>query len=458
MCYFNVAGKSGGVIAAVGWPGQWSSLFKRDRSGILRLKAGQERTRFALEPGEEARTPLIVLQFWTGERTQAQNVWRRWMIAHNLPRPEGRPLTARFDACFGNLKPTAAEETAIIDGFVRENIKLDAWILDAGWYPNGEWWDTVGTWTPDPVRFPRGLREVADMAHGAGMKFILWFEPERVTLNSRLGTEHPEWLLPQPNAPGEAMKLGPKDSRLLDLGNPKARAWLVETLDSTFKAEGIDVLRTDFNLDEFLRRDPRRWIDTCASGGRRLDLETLRRAAPLLRSDFTNSAVAHQLHTYGISQWLPWYGSGAGTGDLYMLRSSICPAWRIGHDTRRTDDNYNRIRREVAGFRSVQDYLMGDYYPLTPYSAAENVWMVFQFNRPEKGGGAVLAFRRSEAPDDSRPFKLKGLVRKARYEVADPSSKSLIRMSGADLEDEGIPVQIPVRPGAVWLSYKRMGR
>ena len=328
-------------------------------------------------------------------------------------------------------------------------------------------------------------REVAERAHAAGMKFILWFEPERVTMSSWIGSNHPEWLLPRP---GGAMKLGPKDSRLLNLGDPRARTWLVDYLDGIFKSEGIDVLRTDFNFDPLLywksadapdrqgltenhyvtgllaywdeleRRDPRRWIDTCASGGRRLDLETLRRAAPLLRSDYTSSAVAHQAHTYGISLWLPWYGSGAGTDDLYLLRSSICPAWRIGHDMRRTGDNYNRIRREVAGFRAIQDYLLGDYYPLSPYSQDEKKWMVFQFDSPEKGGGAILAYRRSEAADDSRTFKLRNLDRRAIYEVTDVHSGSLIRRKGAELMDEGVPIQIAFKPGAVWLSYKRTAR
>ena len=176
MCYFNIEWRGGGLIAAVGWPGQWHRLLAGPVEG-LQFRAGQERTRFTLDPGEEARTPLIVLQFWTGEWIRSQNIWRRWMIAHNMPRPEGRPLPARFDACYGNLKPMAAEETAIIEGFVRESIRLDAWILDAGWYPNEDWWDTVGTWTPDPASFPRGLREVADKAHAAGMKFVLWFDP-----------------------------------------------------------------------------------------------------------------------------------------------------------------------------------------------------------------------------------------------------------------------------------------
>ena len=51
-------------------------------------------------------------------------------------------------------------------------------------------------------------------------------------------------------------------------------------------------------------------IDSCASGGRRNDLETLRRAVPLLRSDYIMEPVGNQCHTYGIAFWYPYYGTG----------------------------------------------------------------------------------------------------------------------------------------------------
>ena len=64
----------------------------------MRIRAGQELTHFKLLPGEEVRTPLMVLQFWKGDRIRAQNVWRRWMLAHNLPRPGGKLPPPQFAA------------------------------------------------------------------------------------------------------------------------------------------------------------------------------------------------------------------------------------------------------------------------------------------------------------------------------------------------------------------------
>jgi alpha-galactosidase len=78
--YYNLQMPSGGLLLAVGWPGQWSTSFIRDTDRNLRLIAGQERTHLTLRPGEEIRTPLIAMVFWKGEDTaRATNIWRRWM-------------------------------------------------------------------------------------------------------------------------------------------------------------------------------------------------------------------------------------------------------------------------------------------------------------------------------------------------------------------------------------------
>jgi di/tricarboxylate transporter len=76
-----------GLTLAIGWPGQWSASFTRDNANGLRVRAGQELTHFKLHAGEEVRTPLIVMQFWKGDRIRSQNLWRQWMLKHNLPNP-----------------------------------------------------------------------------------------------------------------------------------------------------------------------------------------------------------------------------------------------------------------------------------------------------------------------------------------------------------------------------------
>jgi hypothetical protein len=81
--------------------------------------------------------------------------------------------------------------------------------------------------------------------------------------------------------------------------------------------------------DELRRRHPRLRIDSCASRGRRNDLETMRRAVPLLRSDFQHPHMpsvveGNQAHTYGLSFWLPFQGTGGFSADPYVCRKD----WR----------------------------------------------------------------------------------------------------------------------------------
>lgn len=207
--------------------------------------------------------------------------------------------------------------------------------------------------------------------------------------------------------------------------------------------------------DELLRRRPNLWIDTCASGGRRNDLETLRRSVPLLRSDYFSEPVGQQCQTHGLSLWMPVYGSGTGARDAYMIRSSICPMFRIAWDTRKRDLDYAFLRRMVEEFRQIEPYLTGDFHPLTLYSRANNAWLAWQFNRPESGGGVVQAFRRADCVEAKARFRLRGVESSAHYAVMDLDARVSRWMAGRELMDEGLPVSLPQRPAAAVIVYKK---
>jgi alpha-galactosidase len=481
LCYFNIEWPSEGVIVGVGWPGQWAAQFGRDDGTGLRVRVGQERTHFRLHPGEQVRTPLVALLFYKGDWVRAQNVWRQWMLAHNLPRPGGKlPPCPQLAACsshqFGEMiQANEGNQKLFVDRYLQEGLKLDYWWMDAGWYVNETGWPNTGTWEVDTKRFPGGLRAITDHAHAQGVKSIVWFEPERVTPGTWLYEEHPEWLL-GPNG----------EQKLLNLGDPEARQWLTEHVDRLIVEQGIDLYRNDFNIDplpywrandtddrqgitevryvegylaywdELRRRHPDMLIDSCASGGRRNDLETLRRAVPLLRSDYIIEPVGNQCHTYGIAFWMPYYGTGSGATDPYLLRSVMCPHFTGCWDMRRDDLDYDQIRRLVGQWRRVAPYFLGDYYPLTSYSAANDVWIAWQFDRPDLGEGMVQVFRRADSIYESARLPLRGLDPEARYRIADVDSRRAQEMAGRDLVDEGLPVRIKHRPGAVILTYRRV--
>ncbi len=478
--YFNIEWNGGGLIAVLGWPGQWSARFRGGDGGSVHVSGGQELTHFTLLPGEEVRTPRVVLQFWHSDRATAQNVWRRWMRMHNSPHPAGKPVGPQFAACsshqFGEMiHANDANQKLFVDRYLEEGLKLDYWWMDAGWYVNNGNWPNTGTWEVDRKRFPGGLRSITDHTHAKGVRSIVWFEPERVNSGTWLYDTHPEWLL----------TAGDGD-RLLDLGNDEARRWWTDHADRLITEEGIDLYRTDFNidplafwraadapdrqgiteiryvtgfltyLDELLRRHPNLVMDTCASGGRRNDIETLRRAVPLLRSDYILEPVAQQLHTYGIAQWIPFFGTGVNSSDPYVFWSQACPHITGCWDVRRKDLDYPTIRTLIQQWRTVAPLMLGDFYPLTPYDIGTAGWMAWQYNRPEDGKGMIMAFRRPNSAYEVARYPLFRLEPKATYRLRDVSGKDLGTHAATELMDKGLRVEIPENPGVAVVLYERL--
>ncbi len=482
LCYMNLEWPNQGVILGIGWPGQWGADFTRDEATGLRLTVGQENTRFVLHPGEQVRGPLIALLFWRGDWVRGQNLWRAWMRDHNLPRvAEGALPPPQFVACsshwFGEMiHADEASQFEFIDRYLEEGLQLDYWWMDAGWYVNESGWPNTGTWEVDRKRYPRGLRSITDHGRERGVRSIVWFEPERVTPGTWLYENHPEWLLGNEG-----------EQKLFNLGNPEARAWLTEHVDGLLESEGIDLYRQDFNIDplghwrmgdapdrqgitenhyvtgylaywdELLRRHPGMLIDSCASGGRRNDLETMRRSVPLLRSDYILRANSNQSQTYGLSFWLPYQGTGAYMTTDYDFRSAMLPSYNSCIDVRRTDLDYAAARRRLKEWReTMPDMIAGDYYPLTGYSLADDVWIGWQFDNADAGTGFIQVFRRENSIYEMARLRLRGLDPGARYRLLDVDTGNGEETTGERLMERGCAVTIPDCPGAKLLRYQRL--
>ncbi|MBN2578373.1 MAG: alpha-galactosidase [Pirellulales bacterium] len=494
LSYFNLQrGNDDGLIVVVGWPGQWAADFIRDGGQGIRLRAGQELTHFKLHPEEEVRSPLIVLQFWRGgDWIRAQNVWRRWMIAHNIPRPGGKLPAPQLLAYSGGAyeetyKATEENQKMWIDRYLEERIPLDYWWMDAGWYKCRDGWWNVGTWEVDTKRFPRGLKAVTDHAHAKGLRTLLWFEPERVAAGTWLAENKPEWVL------------GGNKGGLLNLGNPEVLEWITERVDKVLTEEGIDLYRQDFNMDplsfwraadapdrqgiteiqhvtnllkfwdELRRRHPNMLIDECASGGRRNDLEMMRRAVPMWRSDRTMEPIGQQSMTYGIAQWIPFFGTGTlAWGDAkyfetgvtpvqaYGFWSSACPSLNLLFDVREKGLDYDKIRKLTSQWREVMPNYYGDFYPLTRCTHDNDDWIAWQFDRPEQGAGVVQAFRRAGSIYESARLKLRGLDPQARYRFTRFDPPEQFERNGKELLENGLSVAIEKRPGTAVLLYRRV--
>lgn len=193
------------------------------------------------------------------------------------------------------------------------DLGIERFVLDDGWF-HGRIDDrrALGDWTVDPERWPGGLHPLVDAVVARGMEFGLWVEPEMVSPDSRLVREHPEWMLAEPDPDHDAHH--PPTWRFqhtLDLTIPAARAHVMEALSALLDEYPIAFLKWDHNrdqhagsaaahtravyalIDELRARHPHVAIESCASGGARVDLGIARRVHRFWTSD-TNDALDRQ--------------------------------------------------------------------------------------------------------------------------------------------------------------------
>ena len=493
--FFNIDTGSGhGMIAAVGWTGTWKANFKPEGEGRLQFATGIDRLNTWLNVGESVRSSSVCLMFWQGEDfIDGQNQWRQFVLSCLTPRIDGKPYRYPITTSFNYGDPYPCNEyscldedyaLALIERYKQFNLVPKVFWLDAGWYTESarvkegkNWYNTVGNWVVDSDRFPNGLKPISDAIHAIGSEFLVWFEPERIFKGSRWSKELPkQWLMDA----GEGT-----ESYLFNLADTAAVSWLSHYINKFMDDNGIDHYRQDYNIepagfwyhndpegregitenhyveglytywDNILRHHPRGFIDNCAGGGRRLDLETLQRSAPLWRTDYRyGEPVGYQTHTFGLALWLPQTGTGLMQTDKFTTRSSmgstVIYSWKITEP----ENNLLEMRKLMDEIEELRPYYFEDYYPLTStqHILGDSVWMAYQLNRRSANDGIVVAFRRATAPDSTCMVRLRGLDAKRTYTLTDRDSRRSLTRTGAELA-RGLQLVLPEKRSSLVLMY-----
>ena len=484
---FNIEGEAEGVMVAIGWTGQWQASIRRDDQSGIYLQAGLEKTHLKLHPGEKIRTPRILLLFWQGNnRLRGHNLLRQFILDYHTPHQNGAPVKGPF-ACNGGAfmfnEFTLATESSMIalaERYRQFDLQADYWWIDAGWYGsmdwhNGDWYPNVGNWYIRKEHFPNGLKPVALAVNRMGMKLILWFEPERVYRGTWLDTAHPEWII----------KRKADDSNgIFNLGNPEARLWLTDYISAMIEENGVGLYRQDFNIrpleywhslddperqgmteiryieglyafwDALLEKHPNLIIDNCASGGRRLDLETISRSVALWRSDYNyREPTGRQNHTYGLSLYLPYHGTGCTIPDMYVARSTYASSMVTGWNLYSDDFAKDQAQYIYNEYKKIQPCFQGDFYPLSEYTTRPDKWMAYQFHRKDLNAGVAFVFRRPRNSGNTCMISLSGLVDDAAYELIYENNQASSVKTGIELK-KGLSVKINERPGSELISYR----
>ncbi len=488
--FLNIEAPGEGLVIAIGWSGQWAISLMKNSEASIKIRSGMELTHLKLHKGEQIRTPRIMLLSWDGDdRMLGHNTLRQFILKHHTLQKDGKPVTAPLaagggPACQAPLpgfeeynQATVHNQLALAERYRQFGLDAEYFWIDAGWF-EGRWANGVGNWFPRKDGFPDGLRPVSDGLEKLNFKLLLWFEPERVFQGTWLDREHPDWILRLPNNP----------NGLLDLGNPEALQWLTEHISGMIENEGIALYRQDFNMDplpfwrakdepdrqgiseirhieglyafwdELLRRHPGLIIDNCASGGRRIDLETASRSIPLWRTDYHYfEPNGYQCHTYGINFYLPTSSTGNSYPDKYLFRSSINSGVVLGWNLYLPDFPVEQARNLIAEFKRIRPLFYGDFYPLTPHNTGDDVWMAYQFHREDMKQGMAVVFRRQESKDSSIALKFRGLHPDAQYEVTIEDADLKQTLTGESLS-KGIDVTIADAPGSLLITYRQVSK
>ena len=491
--FFNLqTAPNEGIMVAIGWTGTWQSQITRTDNQRVQLKAGLKHLNAGLLPNERIRTASVCLLFWQGtDRMMGHNRFRRFMLAHHSRKIDNQPAWYPMFGGFNWGDPAPCNEytcmtteyaIALVQRTRMFGLNPEAFWLDAGWYTEAadyatgkNWYNTVGNWMPDTERFPNGFKPISDYIHKTPhTSFMVWFEPERVYKGSLWEREHPEWML----AAGS-------DNRLFNLGNPEACQWMSKTIGDLLEENGIDHYRQDFNIapesiwlandtegrkgitevkyimglydywDYLLSRFPHLLIDNCASGGRRLDYETMLRSAPMWRTDYNyGEPVGYQCHTYGLEFYLPQHATGSYHVNPFDSRSSLGSAVVFNWKLTQQGESFTDMARTMQEFQEVRPYFYEDFYPLsgTGDLTGDNIWLAYQLHRPSDETGYIIAFRRAACESPTYDVCLSSLNPTAIYRVFNKDNSETKEYTGQQLSN-GLTLTLPQPRTSLLLKY-----
>jgi alpha-galactosidase len=455
----------GGIFVGIGWTGQWQADFHPDGvAHTLRATAGMPGIHLALPPGQRIRSPGILLGSYQGDDLAGSNALRRC-------------LYDRYVALLGDQRPLPPVswnhwftfENRIDEEMLKKQIDaaaglgLEYFCIDSGWFDGG-FPSGVGNWTIDRKKFPHGLAPLGKHANEKGMKLGLWFEIGRADQGTRLQKEHPEWMA------GNQVRLE----------IPEAREWLLQMMCRFIDEGRIRWIRYDYNfdplaqwnqcdspetqgltqirylegenelLDRLRAKYPDLLIESCSGGGRRIGMESIRRAHTFWKSDETSSLLAARFQASGGNRFLPGgllntnlpAGSSLARFDLHSLFAGplgFAVDWTTLDASART-----RVREEIAAYKKVRYLLNKDYYPLFPQTLDLSQWVGWEFYDPANGEGFVVVLRPAESIYSSAQVRLRGVDKSGTYRIGAIEENSYRDHSGQELLSG---LSVPLGPG-----------
>ncbi|PQZ54567.1 MULTISPECIES: alpha-galactosidase [unclassified Microbacterium] len=415
--------------AHAAWSGDQRLLVERlpEGAGVARSVLGGGESlapgEVRLAAGERYSTPPVLFA-WSDEGTDgiARRFHDRLRRRERHPRSP-RPLTLNsWEAVY--FDHDLERLLALVDAGA--GVGVERFVLDDGWFRGRRNARAgLGDWIVDEQVWSHGLEPLVQRVRAHGMQFGLWVEPEMISLDSDLARAHPDWVL------GPAVGLGPpaRNQYVLDLGRPEAHALVLARLDDLVSRHRIDFLKWDHNrdlleavsredagrpavhrqtlavyalLDELRRRHPGLEIESCASGGGRVDLGILDRADRVWASD-SNDPVERIPIVRWTQQLLPLELIGAHIGDArahtsgrvtdFSFRAAVALFGHAGIEmdlTRADPSTLRDLTAWAALYRELRPLLhSGEVVNGDPEETDPGTWL-FGVVDPSGGDGVFL--------------------------------------------------------------------
>lgn len=440
------------------YSGNFLAQVEVDHYNISRVQMGINPFDFnwLLEPGEAFQTPEVVSVYsdkgLNGMSQTYHEIYRK-RLARGPWRDKERPiLINNWEATYFDFN----EEKIIKLAKKAKDVGVELFVLDDGWF-EGRNDDTssLGDWFVDKSKLPNGLDGLAKRVEDMGMKFGIWFEPEMISKNSRLYSQHPDWIIKVPDRRAS----NGRNQYVLDFSRAEVRKEIYSMIRRILIDVPISYVKWDMNrnmteigseglpadrqrevahryilgLYEILERltseFPHILFESCASGGNRFDPAMLYYMPQTWASDNTD-AIERLKIQYGTSMVYPISSIGAHVSAVpnHQLRRITPLETRfaasifgvLGYELdldKLCEEELHKIKRQIEFYKKYRQLVLnGKFYRLkSPYNSNRVAWMVASEDSRE----AILGYYKilSEPNPSFERIKLKGLVADISYRI-----------------------------------------
>jgi alpha-galactosidase len=447
------------------------------------LAVGVKVNGLRLAPGESLMLPSVHLGFFTGGATSATNVLRRYLYEHVCARYHGELMIPRvtYGTWFGFEARTDLEGLKTQARRAAE-IGIEVFAIDASWFPGG-FPDGVGNWDRiDPDRFPDNMEELAPYVRGLGMEMGSWFECERAIEGTWAVETHPEWFVPVPKPDHSA-----KQAYHLNLAERGAQDWVIETVGGWIERLGLGWICWDYNiepqpfweafdptlkiqftymeglnrvLDTLMAMYPNLLVQGCASGGRRIDIGTMRRAHTYWISDQAMDPLLCRYMQARANRFLPGHlldrrvpvpanAGDEGYDDAAVLSRMLGKLAFDGDIASWSPRLSARMARWVAEFKAIRHLLVQDFYQLLPLPTTAEDWDAIMFV-DYAGADAVLFAFADQVRGGEMTLRLQGLRAATGYRLVRRLEGPVLEASGDELMAKGIQLRLQPNESGLW--------